>query len=96
MKINVMGTEYKIIFEELENDCGNADIEKKIIHIDTGEETEKRITEVVGHELAHCYINEMYMHDILSDDAQEMVCNLVALVLKNHIELLYGFHCGTD
>lgn len=86
MKVNVKGQTYTIEYKPLSENHGLCDKEKFIITIDS--EAKGRLHSItLAHELFHAYLNEMYVSDIISDDLEEILCEIVGHMITKHLDL---------
>jgi Zn-dependent peptidase ImmA (M78 family) len=86
MRVNVKGQTYIIQDKEMEDKHGLCDKENYLIYIDT--ETKGRLRQVtLAHEIFHAYLNEMYVSDIISDDLEEILCEIVGHMIFKHLDL---------
>ena len=94
IKINILGTDYKIIYENFgrDNRDGYCDVEKKEIHIDTQITNNTRKKIVLKHEIMHAFFFESGLEEYFCD---ETIISFIALqfdkinkifeVIKNEI-----------
>ena len=88
MELDVKGQIYKVIYKKLE-EHGKCSTAKHTIYIDSGKKTQGRIKEVTkAHELMHAYLAECYVADIISDDLEEVICEIVGNMVEKHIDFL--------
>jgi hypothetical protein len=92
MKVNVKGQTYIIIEEELANAHGECNTDSFEIKIDNSDKTKGRLRRItLAHELLHAYLNEMYVTDIISDDLEEILCEIVGHMVDKHLQMFIDF-----
>lgn len=92
MKVNVKGQTYTIIEKELDSAHGECNRHTYIITIDNSDKTKGKLRRItLAHELFHAYLNEMYVTDILSNDLEEILCEIVAHFIDRHGAMILDY-----
>lgn len=70
MKLNILGTDYKIVFENFGRDTrdGYIDIDNKVIHIDTQITSKTRKDIAIKHEIIHAFFFESGLEEYFYDE----------------------------
>lgn len=91
MRINIKGQTYIIISKPI-TDHGECDKEAYTITIDDSDKTKGRLRRItLAHEIFHAYLNEMYISDIISDDLEEILCEIVGHMVDKHLQLFVDY-----
>jgi hypothetical protein len=91
VKVNIKGQTYIIISKQI-GDHGECDKEAYTITIDDSDKTKGRLRRItLAHEIFHAYLSEMYISDIISDDLEEILCEIVGHMVDKHLQLFVDY-----